>query len=758
MRWLVRYILIVAVLLPSVSRASLIADGYTDPSLETMLEGNFAAQLLQEKKAGEYLDNILKSYGKASLAVAGITLTKHLERKALHEAGLLGVPGQENYYYQHIYDLVYARIIPQVFRCGVLLIDHIDQSAVWGPHLYLICEEVRMLCAQFSAVCSNGTLTFNFSFPQIADEVLEIVGLKDLSKVDWKDMLDSMATLPADADSLYEDIKSDIDDLYQSGKSLGAAGTTAAGELWNGGGKVGDLFKGKPSELKGKIDSLKTFFDETTNKYQVKQKMDAFLGDVDTLTAISKIFKFQNCDASKYIADFGQDKRQNVYVRERWYITDGVNVVYEEWFDSYTMEKETFQKRMESKLEEYNDPDASFLTNRYYLAQDQRREYRQTDELHMEGVSQAIFTVHCDDGGNLGEGSYTFKVNPHHDPLNEKSKEYAMQTNLDPNTDGTKDLNAADGKVDYWQKQYDAYKSQYDALDDQIGELYISYNNGNLTYDGEDIKTVINRLDSERRTVGRKRDAADDSLSVWQNAYEELCNDLADDGDIFRIPHIMNMYQGTFNLRWLDSGHWEGYTWIRKAYVPAADADVYLKVTLERARGESWFLFIRTHRSQITLNYKLCYESESENVVEYLDLDPGQSEVQNRNTVLEHQQYWQSQFPECRVEFETKVQSAVNDSITDHNVHLLWASDRIRVARNIVSRLELIHARLQVMERILLQTKSLVERVKDEVHNIVTDPLSKDWCYGFLEERNYRMRNNLNATPRRRWSGGDGSD
>jgi hypothetical protein len=62
------------------------------------------------------------------------------------------------------------------------------------------------------------------------------------------------------------------------------------------------------------------------------------------------------------------------------------------------------------------------------------------------------------------------------------------------------------------------------------------------------------------------------------------------------------------------------------------------------------------------------------------------------------------------------------------------------------------------MERILLQTKSLVERVKDEVHNIVTDPLSKDWCYGFLEERNYRMRNNLNATPRRRWSGGDGSD
>lgn len=755
----VRYILVMLLLLvPRASEAGVISDVYFDPQTSALLETTFATQLLQEKKAGEYLDDILTSYGKANLAISGIFLSKHLERKALHEAGILGVPGQENYYYQHIYKLVYSRIIPQILRCGVLLIDHIDQAYIWGPQLYLICEDVRQLCAQFSAVCSNGTLTFNFSFPQIADEVLEIVGLKDLSKVDWKDFYDSLSTIPADADSLYEDFKSDIDDLYQAGSSLFSAGTHAAGDLWNGGGKVGKLFQGKPSEIKSKIDSLKAFFEETTNKYQIKEKIGDFMGEIDSMTVYTKLFKFQGCDPAKYIADFSQDNRKGTYVRERWYITDGVNEVYEEWFDSYTMEKESFKERMENKLKEYNDPDASFWSSRYYLAQDQRREYQQTDELHMEGVSQAIFTVYCDDGGNMHEGSYTFKVNPHHNPLNEDSKKYAMATELDPNTTGSSDRTAASDKVSYWTGEYDKYSSQYDALDEKINDLYVLYNNGQMTYEGENISTLINDLSRERRTAGWNRDEASDSLSVWEDAYQELLDDLVDDGDIFRIPHIMNMYEGLFNLKWLDSGHWEGYTWVRKAYVPSADANVTLRVTLERARGEKWFLFIRLHRSQITLNYRLCYEAESKNVVEYLDLDPSRSEAENRNTVLERQNYWQGQFPECRVEFETRVQDAVKDTINDHRVHLLWASDRIRVARDINSRLELIYARLQVMERVLLYTKSLVNRVRDEIHNIVTDPLDRDWCYEFLEGRNYRMRNNIGATPRRRWSGYDGSD
>ena len=95
----------------------------------------------------------------------------------------------------------------------------------------------------------------------------------------------------------------------------------------------------------------------------------------------------------------------------------------------------------------------------------------------------------------------------------------------------------------------------------------------------------------------------------------------------------------------------------------------------------------------------------------------------------------------------------VTDSIGDHKVHLLWAGDRVRIARDINSRLELIYARLQVMERILLSMKSLPTRIKNEVHNIVTDPVDKAWCYDFLKERLSRMRDNVNAKPLRRRKG-----
>lgn len=755
-RYVIHILLPLLLLVPSASRANYYYDIYYDYETSALLLSTFEAQLILENKTADYLDDILKSYGKANLAISGIYLAKNLERKALHDAGLLGVAGHENYYYQHIYKLVYSRIIPQILRCGVLLIDHIDQAYIWGPNLHLICEDVRQLCAQFSAVCSNGTLTFNFDFPQIADEFLEVIGYKDLAKVDWRDFYDGICDIPANADSLYEDFKLDLDNLYRAGASLYSATDSTTTGLWHGGGRVGELFKGKPSEIKGKIDSLKAFFEETTDKYQVKDKLDGFFGAVDSVTVLSKLFKSRSCDPAEYIYDFSQDGRRNVYYKERWFITDGRNVVYEDWYDSYTMNESTFQQIMENKLQEFNDPDRSPLEPPYYIDRDQRTEYTKTDELMMEGVNQAIFTVRCDDGGNMAEGDYTFKVNPRHDPLDEKSKDYAMATSLEENTTESSDRATCEDKVSYWQGEYDTYSAEYDALDEKIDDLYAAYNDGQMTYNGQDILTAINGLATDRTAAGRKRDAAGDSLNVWSNVYEELMGDLVDDGDIFRIPHIMNMYQGLFSLRWLDSGHWEGYTWVRRAYVPSADVEVTLKVELKRARGESVFLGIRYHRSQITMDYKLTYESESENVVEYLDLDPSKSEADNRGIILDRQNFWQNEFPDCTVEVDTRQQDAVKDSINDHRVHLLWASDRIRVARAINAKLELIYARLQVMERVLLTSKSLVNRVRDEIHNIVTDPLGREWCNEFLQGRLGRMRENVNARPvsRRRGRGG----
>lgn len=761
-RWSVCILSFFMLLSPFRVSASIWTDFYTDPSTNALLISAFGLQLSQEEKAGEYLDQILKSYGKANIALSGIFLSKSLERKALHDAGILGVPGQENYYYQHIYKLVYERIIPMILRCGLLVIDHVDQAYFWVPQLYLICEDVRQLCEQFSAVVSNGRLSFNFSFPQVADEVMETIGMKDLQKVDWEAFFDEitdfdLSSFGDNAEDLEEAFKRDFDDLYQSGYDMVSGGMGAADTLWSGRRSLLALFSTKPKEFREKLDSLRDFFAEVTDKYDVKGRFEDFMGTVDSTAMLNTFFRYRDCDPARLIADFSHDKDKKGYYKERWYINKweagkGDEVVYEEWFDSYTMDEESFKERMEKKLESYKDKDASWLESlrvRYTLRQDQRSEYEQTEELHMEGVNQAVFMASCDDSGNLGEGAETFKVNPRHDPLNEDSKVYAMETEVSPLDQSDRD--ALEEGVTRWRETYYRLSGEYDDLDRQVGELEVAYALGQLDYGGENIADVIARLSRQRDRKGVERNQAADSLATWQNVYRECCEDMVDDGDIFRIPHIMNMFAGIYNLRWLEEGHWEGYTWVRRCHVPQSGQDVVLKVRLERARGESVFLGIRYHRSQITLNYGLYFSGHTDNVIEYLDLNPGKEyEEENARIVQEHLRSWREEFPDCSISVETRRQDAVKDSIEDHRVHLLWASDRVRVARDINARLELIFARLQVMERSLLLTKSLFARVGDEIRNIVTHPVEKAWCYDVLNARQDRMRDNVGTSPRRR--------
>lgn len=737
-------------LAPKVSVASFYHDFYVDHETAGMLEAAFRAQLDSEQRLGGYLDEIMKSYGRANLAVAGIMAVKHLERKALHDAGILGVPGQENYYYQHIYKLVFSRIIPQILRCGVLLVDHIDQVYVWGPQLQMICTEVRDLCGQFSAVVGNGALTFNFGFPQVADEVLDILGISGLQGIDWNDFLDSIGDIDIrdGVDKMTDDFKDDINGIYSAGRSLLSGSYDAAGDLWEGRSNVVKLFSGKPTELKSRIDSLKQYFEDVTDKHALKDKLGSVLGAVDSVSIINRFFTYRDCRPEDFIHDFSGSGRSSYY-RQRWYITGNGRTVHEETFDSSSMEEGAFRKKMEGRLNEYLVLDDGVD---YELQKDSKQYYTLPDELNLKGVHQAVFYLHCDFGGSIGDGSYTFKVDPRHDPLNEQSKQYAMATEREPSD--FRDRDACTRRLDYWDSEYDRLKGIVDGLSDDIDRLYYEMGEGKLTSDGLPIETAIANLESQRTSYSRELRTASDSLRIYDNMLDEINDDLVDDGDIFRIPHIMRTYEGMFGLRWLDDGHWEDYTWVRRCYYPGADENMTLRVELERDAGEKFFLGIRIHRSRITMNYALYYESPTDNAVEYLDLDPQRSEEENAAIVQEHMRQWQEDFPDCVVDVETRVGEDLKDSIDNHTVHLLWASDRVRIARMVNARLEIIFARLQVMERTLRFSKSLFERFKDSVTEIYRRPVNRIWTYRFLEERRERLLNNMSATPRRREEGG----
>lgn len=754
-------VLVLMLMMPRVSSAyNYYYQLYYDTETSAVLVETFGHQLTSEMLAASYLEDYRDYYLKANVSMAGITLLKRMERKALHDAGVLGIAGSENYYYQHIYKLVYTRIIPQILRCAVLLVDHIDQVYVWAPHLDVICKEVRSLCGQFSAVCGNGALTFNFGFPQVADEVLDILGLNGLQGVNWRELFGSFSDIQVDLDldSIAGGFKKDFKDIYNAGSTLLSGGYSSLDTVWANRSSVGKIFSGKPQEIKDRIDSLKDVYDDLVDSLSIKDRLKDFIGVVDSAGIVQKFFTYRDCKPEDFIRDFTKSKNDSFY-RQRWYIVrNGTDVVYEETFDSSKMNEDIFEERMKARLEEYqnkandytNGENPFFVPDTYKIQKDAKVTFTQPAELRLKGVSQAVFYVHCEDGGSFGNGSYTFKVDPKHDPLDEKSKEYAMETELTDFDDSDKET--LYGYVKPWQEEYNRLDGIISGLDYEIDDLYYQSGEGTLTVGGKPILDVIESKENERDEYKRELKNVSDSLSFYKGLYDDYVADAEPEDDIFRIPHIMRMYESDFGLQWLEEGHWEGYTWVRKAYFPAGKENVTLRVELECARKEKYFLIhwmlLRIHRSRITMNFALYYSSPSDNAVEYLDLDPEAAEEDNEAVVSEHLQKWQEDYPDCQVTVETVVREGMRDSIDDHRVHLLWPSDRVRIARHVNARLQLIHGQLQVMERSLLFTKSLYERLKHPVSEFLRNPATRPW--ELLYARRERLVNNEAAPGRRR--------
>lgn len=726
---------------------------YRDPETTAYLTGAAADQYYEEEMTGRALDNIREYYLKANVSLAGITTVKHLERKALHDAGLLGGPGSENYYYQHIYKLVYSRIIPQVFRVAVLLVDHIDQAYVWLPQLNLICEEVRALCGQFSAVCANGNLSFNFGFPMIAEEVLGILGLGEMAHVDWRGVFDSLSDIEFhfDADSIYNGVKGDIQDIYEAGGRLLSSGGSGLDSVWANSSNVGKVFSGSPLKLANRLDSLRDVYEKMIDESDVMNKMTAFLGTVDSATVLQKLFSYKDCRPEDFLRDFTRQKT-NSYYRQTWYITRNGVRVYEDVFDSSRQSEEVFSQYMTAKKNELevaedegrqqDDPPSTAV---FAIVKGEKVSWEEPEEMKLKGVSQAVFFVRCDEGGAIAEGSWTFKVDPRHDPLNEKSKVYAFETHH-PDGYNTSDKDECFRRLDAWRQTYDGLSRNMSSLSSEIDKLYYMYSQGTLVYGGKPILDAISELEKQRDKVNQDLDMASDSVNVYTQAYNACVEDMEAEEDIFRIPHIMRLYEAELGLQWLEEGHWDGFTWVRRCYYPAAKVEMTLRVKLKVDAKEKYLFgikgFIRIARSRITMEYGLYYGGETENAVEYVDLDPEADEEDNLAIIEEHRKRWQEDYPDCEVSVETVVREGVKDSIDNHTVHLLWAADRLRIARAVNARLEYIYAQLQVMERTLLFTKSLYERLKMPIGDIFTSPVTRDWLNMILQERKERMMNN----------------
>lgn len=69
--------------------------------------------------------------------------------------------------------------------------------------------------------------------------------------------------------------------------------------------------------------------------------------------------------------------------------------VYEDVFDSYSMDLNTFKRQLQARLSEYNDNEEGYV---YYIGSDARRYYQATDAAKLKGVESVTISVTCSDG------------------------------------------------------------------------------------------------------------------------------------------------------------------------------------------------------------------------------------------------------------------------------------------------------------------------------------------------------------------------
>ena len=165
----------------------------------------------------------------------------------------------------------------------------------------------------------------------------------------------------------------------------------------------------------------------------------------------------------------------------------------------------------------------------------------------------------------------------------------------------------------------------------------------------------------------------------------------------------------SYGLTWIDKGHWNGYTFIRKANMPNINGVITFKASLKIARKPKYFLGIKIHRAIMQINWELTSDYTQTHIAEVLTLDPQMNDEEKAKIVNEHISEIARQYPDCEITTEYAKSEPVEEDNTEDKIHLLWASDRLQIAREVDARLTKIYSDLVSLEKMMHYKRSILD-------------------------------------------------
>ena len=456
------------------------------------------------------------------------------------------------------------------------------------------------------------------------------------------------------------------------------------------------------------------FYPNASQKEQALSNSERYAGwsrnRVQQLNNVNDGFSYTiNYYQSSYIIKKGKKQTKKAYAYEI-HVTKSWNneeIVYEDVFDSYSMDLNTFKAQLNAHLSEFNDNEDGYV---YYIASDSRNYYQATNEEKLKGCETVTISVTCSDGATLGQGTTQYKCRKCGSTLNAHSKECAMKTTAESEELDLSELDAmqreADNKVYALQSQISALEKENESLIKQIANASV-----------EDAVSLRQKYNENKAEIDRLKP----ELAAWQQKQEEIAqakeeaqsdNDVQTD-DYYRIPAIMQDCKTAYNITWQDNGSWNGYTYIRKGTIPNINGIITFKATLKIDRKPKYFLGIKIHRAILQISWDLTTEYSDTHVVEVITLDPDMSDKEKTKLVNDRIAEIAKEYPKCKITTEYARTAPQEDTKTNDMYHLLWSSDRLEIAREVDSRLTKIYADLVSLEKMMHYRRSIIDVLKD---------------------------------------------
>ena len=401
-----------------------------------------------------------------------------------------------------------------------------------------------------------------------------------------------------------------------------------------------------------------------------------------------------------------------IHVSKSW---NKEEVVYEEVFDSYSMDLNTFRAQLNVRLAEFNENEDGYT---YYISSGTRNYYQATDAAKLKGCESVTISVTCSDGVTLGQGSTQYKCRKCGSSLNAHTKECAMQTSV---TENDLDLSELDALLNEANSQAANIEAQIGALENENAVLLKKISTASI----EDAAAYRQQYNANKTRIDRLKG----ELAEWkkkQSDYAQAKSEAADDNsvatdDYYRIPAIMQDCKAAYGLTWQDGGSWNGYSYVRKATMPNINGIITFKATVSIARKPKYFLGIKIHRAIIQIQWELTSVYTDTHVADVLTLDPGLSDAEKTKLVNDRIAEIAREHPSCKITTEYARSTPLEETPSGDVYHLLWSSDRLEIAREVDSRITRIYADLVSLEKMMHYKRSILDVMKDVQPGLDTD-------------------------------------